>query len=196
MAGLADVFSEQERTNWLKACLGLTIAKHALEEFVDREIKDFQTKIFQSVRSRLNLSIATVCTNCTTANLLKCPTLNVCKISGKNACKSMHSTPAKQPRHCSMKICDKVRDEIIKEHRYGNPSWKNTSSEQWGSNHWQIAKCFLPPDGYNGVGSAHETDFNGIISVMLNCKHFDNKVSFSIAPAPPGSASLLSRREK
>ncbi|KAH3783805.1 hypothetical protein DPMN_161755 [Dreissena polymorpha] len=43
MAGLADVFSEQERTNWLKACLGLNIAKHALEVFVDREIKDAQS---------------------------------------------------------------------------------------------------------------------------------------------------------
>ncbi|KAH3783806.1 hypothetical protein DPMN_161756 [Dreissena polymorpha] len=43
MAGLADVFSEQKRTNWLKACLGLNIAKHALEVFVDREMKDAQS---------------------------------------------------------------------------------------------------------------------------------------------------------
>ncbi|KAH3858483.1 hypothetical protein DPMN_101107 [Dreissena polymorpha] len=191
MAGLEDVFSEQEKTNWLKACIGLIIAKHALEEFVDREVKDDQIRIFQSVRSRLNLSTTASCTNCSTANLLKCPTLNVCKKPGKNVCISMHDTLSKQPRPCSMKMCDAIRDEIIKEHRYGYPSWKNTSAELWEVNHWEIAKCFLPPDGYIGVSSAHDTDFNGIISVMLNCKHFDSKVSFPIAT--PGSACLLSK---
>ncbi|XP_052229128.1 uncharacterized protein LOC127843272 isoform X4 [Dreissena polymorpha] len=191
MACLADVFSEQEITNWLKGCLGLNIAKHALEVFVDRELKDVHTRMFQKVRRRLNLPATTVCTNCCTANLLKCPTHNVCKKQGKYFCKSMHNAPNKKPRPCSLKICDEVRDEIIQEHRYDQPSWKNTAAEHWENNHWQIAKCFLPPDGYTGVGSAHETDFNGIISVMLNCKHFDSKVSFSIAPL--GSACLLSK---
>ncbi|KAH3783790.1 hypothetical protein DPMN_161740 [Dreissena polymorpha] len=48
MAGLADVFTEQERTNWLKACLGLNIAKHALEVFVDRELKDVHSRMFKN----------------------------------------------------------------------------------------------------------------------------------------------------
>ncbi|XP_052271929.1 phosphatidylinositol 4,5-bisphosphate 3-kinase catalytic subunit alpha isoform-like [Dreissena polymorpha] len=107
----------------------------------------------------------------------------------------MHDTPSKQPRPCSMKICDEVRDNIIDEHRYGIPSWHITAAEQWASNHWEIAKCFLPPYGeYIGVGSAHETDFNGIVSIVLNCKHFDSKVSFTIAQS--GSACLLSKAQE
>ncbi|KAH3741103.1 hypothetical protein DPMN_047821 [Dreissena polymorpha] len=127
MAGLADVFSEQERTNWLNGCLGLDIAKHALEVFVDREVMDVHTRMFQTVRCRLNLPATTVCTKCCTANLLKCPTQNVCKKRGKFIC-MMHDSTNKQPRPCKMKICDEVRDEIIKQHRYGQPSWKKTAA--------------------------------------------------------------------
>jgi hypothetical protein len=39
-----------------------------------------------------------------------------------------------------------------------------------------VAKCFLPPDGYKDKASATETDFNGIISVILNYKNFQGKV--------------------
>ncbi|KAH3795542.1 hypothetical protein DPMN_149096 [Dreissena polymorpha] len=180
MTSLADIFSEQERTNWLKAQLALYITRSALEKFVDEEIKNIHACIFQSVRSRFNLPLTATCTSCCTANLLRCPTKDVCKKNGQT-CVSMHDSPSKQPRTCSINICDAVRDEIIKYHRYGKPSWLNTSAEQWASNHWQIAKCFLPREGYNVMKTAKETDFNGIVNVMLNCKHFDSKMSFPIS---------------
>jgi hypothetical protein len=34
----------------------------------------------------------------------------------------------------------------------------------------------MPPDGYKDVASAQETDFNGIISVIMNYKDFQLKV--------------------
>jgi hypothetical protein len=34
----------------------------------------------------------------------------------------------------------------------------------------------MPPDGYKDVASAQETDFNGIISVIINNKDFQLKV--------------------
>jgi hypothetical protein len=34
----------------------------------------------------------------------------------------------------------------------------------------------MPPDGYKDVASAQETDFNGIISVIINHKDFQLKV--------------------
>ncbi|KAH3702544.1 uncharacterized protein LOC127861178 [Dreissena polymorpha] len=181
MAGLADVFSEQERTNWLKSCLAVNIAKYALENIVDREVKIVQSRIVQTVQSQLNLPDTAVCTSCCTANLIICPTRGICKTMGQLGCINMHDSPLKQFRPCRIKMCDKIRDEIIKEHRYGQPSWRNTSAEHWTTNHWHIAKCFLPPDGYTAVDSAPETDFNGVLSVMLNCKHFDNLVSFAIS---------------
>jgi hypothetical protein len=34
----------------------------------------------------------------------------------------------------------------------------------------------MPPDGYKEKASASETDFNGIISVILNYKDFQGKI--------------------
>jgi hypothetical protein len=34
----------------------------------------------------------------------------------------------------------------------------------------------MPPDGYKDTTSAAETDFNGIISVILNYKGFQGKI--------------------
>ncbi|KAH3875448.1 hypothetical protein DPMN_038714 [Dreissena polymorpha] len=69
--------------------------------------------------------------------------------------------------------------------KYSNPSWKNTRAELWATNHWEIAKCYLPPDGYTDIASVQGTDFNGVISILLNCTHFDTCFSFSNAPSSP-----------
>ncbi|KAH3775829.1 hypothetical protein DPMN_177236 [Dreissena polymorpha] len=98
-----------------------------------------------------------------------------------------------QPKPCPNSICDDIRDEIIKKHRYKRPSWKNTSAEQWTSNHWELAKCFMPPDGYAGVSNIQGTDFNGVISVMMNCSHFDGTMSFLIASQQPSGPCLLTK---
>ncbi|XP_052229126.1 uncharacterized protein LOC127843272 isoform X2 [Dreissena polymorpha] len=182
MARLGDVFGVKEMTNWLKAWLALNITKDGLHEFVDREVKQFKTGIYQNITSTLGLSANTTCTSCLTANILPCPTQGVCKKSGRKSYICMHDTPSKRYRPCPLSICEKVRDDIKNDHRFNGPSWKNTCAEQWACNHWQIGKCFMPPDGYIGVTSIRDTDFNGVISVMLNCKHFDNLMSFSIAP--------------
>jgi hypothetical protein len=79
-------------------------------------------------------------------------------------------------RPCPKGICDKVRDKIRKHHKYFFPSWNNTSVERWCDNPWELAKCYMPPDGYIGVDSASETDLNGILSVMLNHTEFTGKV--------------------
>jgi hypothetical protein len=35
----------------------------------------------------------------------------------------------------------------------------------------------MPPDGYKDVVSASETDFNGVNSVIINCRCFQTKVT-------------------
>ncbi|KAH3783801.1 hypothetical protein DPMN_161751 [Dreissena polymorpha] len=195
MARLGDVFGVKEMTNWLKAWLALNITKDGLHEFVDREVKQFQTGIYQNITSTLGLSANTTCTSCLTANILPCPTQGVCKKSGRKSYICMHDTPSKRYRPCPLSICEKVRDHIKNDHRFNGPSWKNTCAEQWACNHWQIGKCFMPPDGYIGVTSIRDTDFNGVISVMLNCKHFDNLMSFSIAPMSVSPCLLSKARD-
>ncbi|KAH3823145.1 hypothetical protein DPMN_124944 [Dreissena polymorpha] len=172
MAKLGDVFTEKERTNWLKALLGLNITKVGLHNFVDIEIKMLQQSF---VQPQLN----SLCSSCVTANLLKCPTRGVCK--PLNGICTMHDTPAKQTRGCPTKFCEKFRDEIVINHKFSNPSWKNTSAEEWTKNHWQIAKCFLPREGYANVNSIQNTDFNGVINVIINCKRFDGRFSFTVS---------------
>ncbi|KAH3723495.1 hypothetical protein DPMN_049283 [Dreissena polymorpha] len=161
MASLADVYKDKERTNWLKACLAIGIAKSGLKHLADNEAQNFHRLIYSRVGS--------TCNSCSTKNL-------------------MHHKP------CPRKSCDKVCQEIIKEHRYNSLFWKNTSAQLWQTNYWEIAKCYFPPDGYAATSSIRDTDFNGVISFMLNCRRFDSSLSFRITtgkPTNPTSVCLL-----
>ncbi|KAH3786588.1 hypothetical protein DPMN_164695 [Dreissena polymorpha] len=152
MASLADVFTEEERTRWLKAWLAIDIAKSGLEQFAENEAVYVHADILKAVTNRIQP-----------------PPIN------------------------------RIRDEIEKRHRYGNGSWKNSSQNQFVSDPWEIAKCYFPVDGYYGIKSAHETDFNGIISFMLNCLHFNTKFSFPITTGktnPPCLLTEVRTREK
>ncbi|KAH3811179.1 hypothetical protein DPMN_139585 [Dreissena polymorpha] len=192
MANLSAVFTVKERTNWLKTWLAVDIAKSGLEQFVENEAKTIHTNIFKNVWS--NNSPQATCSVCQTANLLKCPTQGVCNTHGAHStCTSMHDNAAKQPRPCPSNVCNRVQDEIVKQHKFKKPSWKNTIAQQWTTNPWQIAKAYFPPDGYAGQCSVQETDFNGIISFMMNCKHFDNKFSFPIAAGKDDPPCLLTK---
>ncbi|KAH3811271.1 uncharacterized protein LOC127836583 [Dreissena polymorpha] len=192
MASLSAVFTEKEKTNWLKAWLAVDITKSGLEQFVENGAKTLHTNIFNNVWS-INISQAT-CSGCQIANLLECPTKGVCNKHGaQSTCTSMHDNAAKQPRPCPANVCNKVHDEIVKQHKFKKPSWKNTIAQQWTTNPWQIAKAYFPPDGYAGQCSVQETDFNGIISFMMNCKDFDNKFSFPIATGKHNAPCLLTK---
>ena len=192
MASLADVFTEKERTNWLKAWLAVDIAKSGLDNFAETEAKTLHANIYNAAWS--SVQAPAVCIGCHTANLLKCPTQGICNKRGaKSSCNALHDTAAKQPRPCPTNVCNKVLNEIKTLHKFASPSWKNTRAQQWAQNPWQIAKAYLPPDGYTGKSSVQDTDFNGIISFMMNCKHFDSKFSFPIAPGKNNPPCLLTK---
>ncbi|KAH3811310.1 hypothetical protein DPMN_139720 [Dreissena polymorpha] len=188
MASLADVFTESERTNWLKAWLAIDIAKSGLDQFVENEAKILHDNIYNGILT----SGAVACISCHTANLIKWPSSLICKKRG-TVCISMHDTALKQPRPCPVNVCNKVLVEIAKQHKYSKPSWTNTLANHWATSPWQIAMAYLPPDGYTGKSSVQDTDFNGIISFMMNCKHFDNLVSFPIAQGKTHPPCLLTK---
>ncbi|XP_052244576.1 uncharacterized protein LOC127853827 [Dreissena polymorpha] len=102
-----------------------------------------------------------------------------------SSCTSCTTANVQQKKPCPRKICDQVCQKIIKEHRYNSLSWKNTSAQLWQTNYWEIAKCYFPPDGYAATSSIQDTDFNGVISFMLNCKRFDSSLSFPITTGKP-----------
>lgn len=59
----------------------------------------------------------------------------------------------------------RVRRHVQPIHRFSSPSWKNTDSRQWCTDIWQLARCFMPSDGYKNKDSAENTDFKGLINV-------------------------------
>ncbi|XP_052253115.1 uncharacterized protein LOC127859649 [Dreissena polymorpha] len=178
MASYTHVFTDKETTNWFKSCMALKITKEGLGHFVDSEI--------QSVHRAVGRS----CGQCSIENIVKCPTPGICR-NARNC--NFHDTQAKRNRQCPFNVCDQVKQNIESHHRHKVPSWKNTKAELWITDHWQIAKCFLPPDGYLHVATVSETDFNGVINVMLNCKDFDNCLSFPVSPQPPATESILTK---
>ncbi|KAH3782736.1 hypothetical protein DPMN_160654 [Dreissena polymorpha] len=166
----------KEEILWLNACIALDITKEGLSSFVDNEIKLFQ------------VAVGIGCGNCFTENLVACPTDGMCEYA--NSC-TYHNTPALQPLKCER--CELVKQNIVSNHRYRHPSWKNTKAQQWANNPWEIAKCYIPSDGYLHVSSVQETDLTGIISLLLNCLHFNKWFSFEIASPEPRNECILTR---
>ncbi|XP_053407161.1 uncharacterized protein LOC128559461 isoform X2 [Mercenaria mercenaria] len=161
---------------WLKGALAVLFTKQGLEEFVTVELTQFQKDLLASIFKSKNISPGTVCNSCTTENTLPCPTANFCP-RGRNCNLHDNILPNKSPnRPCPNKICQHIRDEIRREHRYNVPSWKNTDATGWCTDAFQIGKCYMPPDGYYSVTSFQETDFNGILSITINNKRFEHKM--------------------
>ncbi|XP_053378894.1 uncharacterized protein LOC128548359 [Mercenaria mercenaria] len=176
MAALVQTTETKGFQNWLRGALAVLFAKQGLQSFVIDELTQFQRDVLTSIFKNKNLPIGTTCTNCTTENVLYCPTQNFCTKGQK--C-NMHdpSVADKTPQPCSNNICHDVKDAIRHEHRYKGPSWKNTNAKGWCTDVIEIAKCYMPPDGYTNVTTITDTDFNGILAVILNNKRFKCKMT-------------------
>ncbi|KAH3831125.1 hypothetical protein DPMN_104387, partial [Dreissena polymorpha] len=177
MASNTNLFTDKETTNWFKAALALNVAKQGLTNFLDKQLQNVHAVVGRG------------CGNCPIEKLISCPTKPYCKKAKRNYC-SFHKSQKPQP--CS--TCDNVKQNIISQHRYSGPSWRNTRAENWAHDYWEIGKCFLPPDGYSSVCSVHESDFNGVISIFLNCLHFQTCLSSScLSPPPPDKQCPLEK---
>ncbi|XP_045214670.2 uncharacterized protein LOC123564853 [Mercenaria mercenaria] len=174
----ADIYSHKlsksKFKNWIKATLGVLFTKEGIEPFVYDEIQQFQQKCLSDICNNNELPSDTTCSSCCTENV--CPTDRICNV-GRGKC-NFHRNTATQylPSGCPKQICHNFKSEIQRAHRFYGPSYKNTDATQWCSNSWEVAKCFMPSDGYKDVRRAAETDFNGISSVIINFKAFQSKI--------------------
>ncbi|XP_052275815.1 uncharacterized protein LOC127875047 [Dreissena polymorpha] len=177
MAANTHLIDDKETNNWFKAVIGLKVTKEGLTNFLCAELQKVHTVVGRS------------CGNCPIENLIQCPTNPYCNNRKRNYC-PFHKSQKPQP--CP--ICDNVKDNIILHHRYGKPSWRNTRAEKWAQNDWEIGKCYLPPDGYSSISSMQESDFNGVINIMLNCLHFQTCLSpLCLSPPPPDKQCPLEK---
>ncbi|XP_052760852.1 uncharacterized protein LOC128203465 isoform X2 [Mya arenaria] len=175
MSSYRELLENKESQNWIKAALALKITREGLVGFVQDVLTCVHQAINNNLTAAMGLPVGTHCKKCFTENLLKCPTRGICSTTN---CRFHHMY---RYRPCPNNICERVRDEIIRYHRFSGPSWKNTNAEQWCTSPWEMGKCFLPPDGYKTVSSIQDSDFNGVINVMINCEAFQNNFSFSIS---------------
>ncbi|XP_045161261.2 uncharacterized protein LOC123526254 [Mercenaria mercenaria] len=176
MAALVPTIKDKKFVNWLKSALALFFAKQGLDDFVRDEITQFQKDLLASVFQKRALPVGTVCTSCTTENVLHCPTFNFCS---KGRICHIHdpTTPSKRPKQpCPNSLCQDIQVGILHEHRYNGPSWKNTDARRWSNDAFEIAKCYMPPDGYAGVTRLADIDLNGSLAVIINNKRFQNKM--------------------
>ncbi|XP_053384127.1 uncharacterized protein LOC123537283 isoform X2 [Mercenaria mercenaria] len=148
---------------WIKGNVALNLAKEGIGHIINNRIETFHTVILQEVLGSQN---GNLCNECQTENVLPCPTSGVC--TGRPGSCSYHCTKEKMFRPCPKNQCDKIKEKIRKSHRFNKPSWKNTRAELWGIYSWEIAKCYMPPDGYLMVTTIGETDLNGILGIIAN----------------------------
>ncbi|XP_060560580.1 uncharacterized protein LOC132720451 [Ruditapes philippinarum] len=174
---LSKKLSNLRYNNWVKASLAVLITKEGIEPFVEEEIEQFQQKCLTDICNNQGLPSGTICTSCCTENVVKCPTNKICNVMHRKCRYHKDSATTFLLAGCPNKICHNFKTEIQKAHRYNGPSYKNTDATQWCSNSWEVAKCFMPPDGYKDAVSAPETDFNGVNSVIINCRCFQTKVT-------------------
>ncbi|KAH3797273.1 hypothetical protein DPMN_150850 [Dreissena polymorpha] len=125
MATNANLFTNKETNNWFKASLALNVTNQGLTNFLDTEL--------QNVRAHVGRS----CGNCPIEKLLPCPTNPYCSKRKRNYC-PFHKSQNPQP--CT--TCDNVKQNIISQHRYGGPSWRNTRAEKCTQDYWEIGKSF------------------------------------------------------
>ncbi|KAH3805719.1 hypothetical protein DPMN_134026 [Dreissena polymorpha] len=166
----------------MKCHFAQSLAKDVLTDVVEAEIESFRIQILHHAQVTTLQPQGTVCYKCMTPNVIKCPTKTVCKTKHKG-CK-FHNSVALSNRRCPTNgMCDSVCKSIIDNHRFNGPSWKNTDATQWCTIAWSIAKCYMPPDGYENVNTARDTDFNGIVNIIINCikfqKYFKDDLSKS-----------------
>ncbi|XP_045205654.2 uncharacterized protein LOC123557924 [Mercenaria mercenaria] len=180
MTTIEQTVRDTEFQNWLKGGVAMLITKQGLEKFVEEELITFQTDILQSIYSKHSIAAGTVCTSCTTENVLHCPTKNFCV--KKHRC-NVHDSSFQEKvpgRSCPKNICHHIPNAIRREHRYSGPSWKNTNAKGWCTHPVEIAKCYLPPEGYATVESLSHADFNATLSVVINKKSFEKKIQNSV----------------
>ncbi|XP_053390241.1 uncharacterized protein LOC128553147 [Mercenaria mercenaria] len=186
---------DKKYRNWVKAGLGLKYVKEGLEPFCDHLVNQQHTAILDKVKRKHNLSTVT-CGRCDVRTLQpdhiqtktrQCPL-------GQMYCNCLHS---RGKISCAKKVCGAIYDEIIQLHASTPPApyWKNTDAQQWCTEPWSVAKCFINAPGYEHKIRAVEFDCAGLLHVLLNNIEFQQHIKCAITGTDVFSRVRMSRNE-
>jgi hypothetical protein len=160
--------------NWVRAAKGLEYLQQGLAPFVSTEITENVTNFFKS----LPLASGQVnCNQCTKANLLADHPVGKCNSKYMNKCYC--NIQKNKRRLCPNGICSKLYHFIVQEHRSNDPLWLNSDIARWCSDVWFVAKCFMT-SSCGTANSAQSTDAAGLLSIVVNAKFFQQKLTCKI----------------
>ncbi|XP_052814748.1 uncharacterized protein LOC128241733 [Mya arenaria] len=168
--------------NWCRCWQGVCIAQEVFADVTTDGFGGLQGEIIDAINTTKSFAQHTLCTSCKTPNLLPCRTKQFCK-GPMRSCAS-HASPELVYTPCKTNgFCGEFVIKLKENHRFVSPVWKNTDASKWCTDAWEIAKCFMSPDGYADKANAKETDFNGLISSIMNCTYFQKYFSDDLSKA-------------
>uniref|UniRef100_A0A3Q3WWR2 Uncharacterized protein n=1 Tax=Mola mola TaxID=94237 RepID=A0A3Q3WWR2_MOLML len=141
MEELAARLGRQEYKNWYKASLCLTMLKEGLQPFINQHMKAFHTDL-------LNKN-----------SVLGEP----CRIS----CTPRGTT---FPKPCCS--CSEWQKVILRHHRQPGAvtvNWGNCSPPNWRTDHWELAKAYMPR-GQDRVNNRY--DASALLNLISFCNYF------------------------
>ncbi|XP_053186386.1 uncharacterized protein CXorf38 homolog [Scomber japonicus] len=140
--------NNKEYKNWLKAGRCLLILKEGLHPFVNRETRHFHRHLLDQVA------------------LLQTPCMTSCRPRGN-----------KLSKVCS--ACSTWQKMILRHHRQpdGTVNWDNCFPPAWRTDHWEVAKAFMPRGQAQKKG-AHECDAPALLNLINYCNHFRVDVKY------------------
>ncbi|XP_052766127.1 uncharacterized protein LOC128207316 [Mya arenaria] len=159
MESYMELTQSKDNQNWYKTLIGLHITKEGLVDFVIDVMKCFHRRTFDDINRKNGRPIGTVCKMCSKKDL-----------------KSPHYV-------CPNNICVQFYKQLKQAARGREISWSNTDPTKWCTDFWEVAKCFLPPEGYRDANCPQETDFNGIVNLIANCRQFETHFADDLTKA-------------
>lgn len=147
----SHIQTEEEKC-WLKCWLAVFITRDGLANFVQNTISSIHTTAVNGIQ-----------------------TGSPCKTSAQG------TAPHKK--------CDVLFEQIITKNHTNKhwdklsekEKWKNSKQSKLCTSEWEFAKCFIHAQGYKDKTNIHETDLNGVISIIKNCSEFQNYFSFQLS---------------
>ncbi|XP_053379156.1 uncharacterized protein LOC123527180 isoform X3 [Mercenaria mercenaria] len=168
--------------NWVKGGLATKFLREGIVDLVDWTTKRQHYDMLADIKKVYGERAVAGYTSCSLKTLMPIHTKTsqgTCSLGQKHHCNCLNP---KGKQLCPTKFCSAMYDKIIAQHRFGTPSWKNTDISQWHNNHWQIAKCNIPAGESVGKMSAYDTDYSGLINVMVNDLEMQTELSYVVDP--------------
>ncbi len=148
----ANRFSDPEFQNWLKVARSLLVLRDGLGEFTKQEIDSFHQILKQNP-----------------------PPCGKCIEGKKNAPKKPKAQPCTD--------CQPWIEGITKVHcNKGGIYWNNSSTANWATNAWELAKLYMGKGQTPGNKGPHKTDCAGLLTLISQCKLFKSKLNTSLKP--------------